>query len=177
MALDISIARAGAADDDAFVSEVAELVNDVYAEAEKGLWQPGARRTHPAEMAAVIRAGELAVALAGPRLVGLVRVCRLPTGEGEFGMLVADPAHRGVGVGRELVGFAEAWARSQGLHRMQLELLVPRDWAHPVKEFLREWYTRLGYREVRRDPFEEAHPALAPRLATACDFVVFHKPL
>jgi GNAT superfamily N-acetyltransferase len=175
--LDISIARTGSADDLAFVAEITELVNNVYADAEKGLWQPGAQRTHPAEMAAIVRAGELAVALAGPRLVGAVRVCRLATGEGEFGMLVADPAHRGVGVGRELVGFAEAWARGEGLDRMQLELLLPRDWTHPVKEFLREWYTRLGYREVRRDPFEEAYPALQPQLATPCDFVVFHKAL
>jgi hypothetical protein len=65
----------------------------------------------------------------------------------------------------------------EGLDRMQLELLVPRGWTHPVKESLREWYTRLGYREVRRDPFEEAHPALQPQLATPCDFVVFHKSL
>jgi GNAT superfamily N-acetyltransferase len=177
VALDISIARAGSADDVAFVAGVTELVNNVYADAEKGLWQPGAQRTHAAEMGAIIRSSELAVAVAGPRLVGAVRVCRLATGEGEFGMLVADPAHRGVGVGRELVGFAEGWARGQGLDRMQLELLVPRDWTHPVKEFLREWYTRLGYREVRRDPFEQAHPALEPQLATPCDFVVFHKPL
>ena len=177
VALDISIARTGSADDGAFVAELTELVNNVYADAEKGLWQPGAQRTHAAEMAAIIRAGELGVAWAGAKLVGAVRVCRLATGEAEFGMLVADPAHRGVGVGRELVAFAESWAHGQGLDRMQLELLVPRDGTHPVKEFLREWYTRLGYREVRRDPFEEAHPALQPQLATPCDFVIFHKPL
>ncbi len=83
----------------------------------------------------------------------------------------------GSGIGRELVAFAEGWARGQGLGIMQLELLVPRGWTHPVKEFLREWYTRLGYRAVRRDPFEQAHPALQPQLATDCDFVVYHKPL
>jgi hypothetical protein len=28
---------------------------------------------------------------------------------------------------------------------MQLELLVPRDWRHPSKEFLKSWYGRRGY--------------------------------
>jgi GNAT superfamily N-acetyltransferase len=175
MALDISIARTTG--DAGFVAEVVELINRVYADAEKGLWKPDARRTDVAEIATVIVAGELAVARLDGALVGAVRVQRLASGEGEFGMLVASPEHRGVGIGRDLVAFAEGWARGQGLQTMQLELLVPRAWTHPVKEFLREWYTRLGYRPVRRDPFEQAHPALQPRLATDCDFVIYHKPL
>jgi GNAT superfamily N-acetyltransferase len=174
MALDISIARTT---DSAFVTEAVDLINRVYADAEKGLWKPDAQRTDVAEIAAVIGASELAVARLDGALVGAVRVQRLASGEGEFGMLVASPAHRGAGIGRDLVAFAEGWARGQGLGTMQLELLVPRGWTHPVKEFLREWYTRLGYRAVRRDPFEQAHPALQPQLATACDFVVYHKPL
>jgi hypothetical protein len=60
---------------------------------------------------------------------------------------------------------------------MQLELLVPRTWKHPVKEFLRDWYTRIGYRVVRTGDLGEDYPALVPRLATPCDFLVFHKDL
>jgi hypothetical protein len=60
---------------------------------------------------------------------------------------------------------------------MQLELLVPRTWSHPVKEFLRRWYTRIGYRQVRTARLEEAYPALQPRLATPCDFLIYHKAL
>ncbi|GIF64815.1 GNAT family N-acetyltransferase [Asanoa ishikariensis] len=171
MALDISIEHS------VDIAEVTHLINRVYADAEKGLWQPGTDRTNVAEVAAVVQAGELAVARLDGAVVGVVRVQRLPGGEGEFGMLVASPEQRGVGIGRELVAFAEGWARAAGLRVMQLELLVPRGWTHPVKEFLREWYTRLGYREVRRDPFELAYPALQPQLATDCDFVVYHKPL
>src|SRR5215813_15488505 len=66
-----------------------------------------------------------------------------------FRSLVADPAHRGTGVGRELVRFAERRSREQGLATMQLEVLVPRQWSHPSKEFLKAWYTRIGYRPVR----------------------------
>ncbi|GAA1884550.1 GNAT family N-acetyltransferase [Asanoa iriomotensis] len=174
MALEISFARQA---DAAFVADVTALINRVYADAEKGLWQPDTQRTDEPEVAAVIAAGELAVARSDGDLAGTVRVQRLPTGEGEFGMLVASPTHRGLGIGRDLVAFAETWARQQGMPTMQLELLVPREWTHPVKDFLREWYTRIGYHPIRRDPFEDAYPHLQPRLATPCDFVVYHKPL
>ena len=60
---------------------------------------------------------------------------------------------------------------------MQLELLVPRQWRHPTKEFLKAWYSRIGYRPVRTGKFEESYPELAPQLATPCDFVIYHKPL
>jgi ribosomal protein S18 acetylase RimI-like enzyme len=92
-------------------------------------------------------------------------------------MLVADPAHRRQGVGRELIGFAERWSQAQGLDTMQLELLVPRQWRHPTKEFLKAWYTRIGYHQVRSGLIEESYPELAPHLATPCDFVIYHKRL
>ena len=133
------------ADDSDDVAALAALINRVYADAEKGLWLDGAERTNSAEVAAIIRGRELVVASTDGVVVGVIRVQR-PTDElGEFGMLVADPARRGHGIGRELVAFAEGWARGQGLRHMQLELLVPRTWSHPGKEFLRSWYTRIGY--------------------------------
>ena len=48
---------------------------------------------------------------------------------------------------------------------------------HPVKEFLRGWYTRIGYRHVRTGRLEDDYPALEPLLATPCDFPIFHKDL
>ena len=175
--MEISIVSATSADDADFVAEVVDLVNRVYRHAEKGLWVEGAERTSVTEMVTVVRAGQLAVARVDGRLVGAIRIQRLDADLGEFGMLVASPDHRGSGVGRDLVAFAEDRARQQGLDRMQLELLVPRMWTHPVKEFLRGWYTRIGYVEVRTEGLAEAYPALQPLLATPCDFVVYHKDL
>jgi GNAT superfamily N-acetyltransferase len=175
--IDVRIAPAAAAEDTALVNQLAGLVNSVYAIAEEGLWAHGAPRTTPAEMAELIATGQIAVARAKERIVGAVRVQRLETGEGELGMLVADPAHRGTGVGRELVRFAERWSREQGLGTMQLEVLVPRQWSHPSKEFLKAWYSRVGYRPVRTGQIEESYPELAPLLATPCDFVIYHKSL
>jgi hypothetical protein len=60
---------------------------------------------------------------------------------------------------------------------MQLEVLVPREWTHPSKKFVTEWYTRSGYRVTRTGTLEEDYPHLAPLLATPCDFVIYHKDL
>ena len=175
--LDVGIEPIASADDGVLVAVIAELINAVYDEAEAGLWVPGARRTSAEEVSEFIRRGELVTARAGDRVVGAVRVQLLGGETPEFGMLAADPARRGLGVGRALVAFAERWAAERGYAEMQLELLVPTTWSHPSKEFLRSWYTRIGYREVRRDHLGDHYPELAPLLATTCDLVVYRKDL
>jgi GNAT superfamily N-acetyltransferase len=156
---------------------VTALVNDVYAAAEEGLWEPGTSRTSAAEVETLIRAGEIAVGVDGERIVGCVRLQLLGDGLGEFGMLAVDPSRRGKGSGGALVRFAEQWCRDNGQESMQLELLVPRGWTHPVKAFLADWYGRIGYEVVRTGRFEESYPELARRLATPCDFLIWHKDL
>lgn len=176
----IELLPATAATDDGLVAELADLVNRVYAVAEEGLWLNGANRTSPDEIAGLILAGEIAVAREGGSdgsIVGSVRVHTVDEATGEFGMLVADPGRRGEGIGRDLIGFAENQFGRRGVPTMQLELLVPRDWAHPTKEFLDAWYRRLGYRPVRTGQIDDDYPHLAPLLATACDYVIYHKHL
>jgi GNAT superfamily N-acetyltransferase len=174
---EVQLLPATAADDATLMERIADLINEVYAVAEEGLWIDGATRTTVDGVAELTRAGEIAVARVRGGIVGCVRVQRLDEGTGEFGMLVADPAHRGDGIGRELIRFAERSCREDGLATMQLELLVPRDWTHPTKEFLAAWYTRIGYRVARTGTIDEAYPALAPQLATPCDFVIYQKDL
>lgn len=159
------------------VDEVTELVNRVYALAEEGLWRDGATRTTSSEVRELVRNGEIAVARLGDRVVGSVRVQQFGDGVGEFGMLATDPRHQGIGIGRRLILFAERLSQERGHDTMRLELLVPKTWTHPSKDFLHKWYTRLGYRIVQKDSIDEQYPALAPLLATPCDFVIYHKKL
>jgi len=175
--LEIELLPATAASDGGLVRELTDLVNRVYAMAEQGLWVDGATRTTTTEMAEMIADGQIAVARTDGQIVGSVRLQELESGEGEFGILVADPTRRGEGIGRVLVIFAEERSRQRGLAVMQLELLVPRGWTHPTKEFLHSWYTRIGYRPVRSGTIDESYPQLAPLLGTPCDFVVYHKDL
>jgi ribosomal protein S18 acetylase RimI-like enzyme len=175
--IDIQLLPAAASDDAPLMRQITELTNDVYAVAEDGLWIDGATRTTVGEVTELTRTGQLAVARLYGRVVGCVRVQRFDKGTGELGMLAADPAHRGLGVGRELVRFAERRCRANGLGVMRLEVLVPRDRTHPAKDFLTRWYSRLGYRVARTGSLDEAYPDLVPLLATPCDFVIYHKDL
>lgn len=176
----VEVVEPAAAADAGLVGRLAGLVNRVYAVAEDGLWADGWARTSAPDMAGLVAAGEIAVARDGDLdgdVVGIVRVHDLDHEVGEFGMLATEPAHRGAGIGRDLVDFAEDRCRGQGRNVMQLELLVPRGWVHPGKASLDAWYTRLGYRPVRTGVVAVAHPQLAPFLATPCDVVTYHKPL
>ncbi|MGW3151823.1 GNAT family N-acetyltransferase [Streptomyces sp. NPDC001177] len=175
--LDVRRLAPARADDEALMLTLTKLINDVYQVAEKGLWRDDALRTTVEEVQTLTRSGEITVAGMGDEVVGCVRVHKLTESAAEFGMLVAAPGRRGLGVGRSLVRFAERHGRDTGRNVMQLELLVPREWSHPSKESLAAWYHRIGYRVVRTGVIEESYPHLAPLLATPCDFVIYQKDL
>jgi GNAT superfamily N-acetyltransferase len=159
------------------VKRLTDLINDVYDDAESGMWKRKGVRTNPAEVERLLHAGALILAEIDGLLVGSVNINLLGNGVGEFGMLVADRQYRGSGIGSALVAHAEEWARQRGCHTMRLELLTPRHWTHPSKEFLTQWYSRIGYAPQTTEPLESLHPGLVPDLATECDFTVWHKPL
>jgi GNAT superfamily N-acetyltransferase len=165
------------ADDGTLVAQLTSLINDVYLAAESGLWRPGATRTTASEVAELIRAGQIVVASLDGEVVGSVRVRDVTGDASEFGMLVAAPAYRGAGVGRALLDFVERRGRERGLRAIRLELLVPRTWSHPGKQFLSSWYGRRGYQIVRVERLESAYPHLAPLVATPCDLQIREKPL
>ena len=173
----VALLEPAAADDAALVHQLTDLINDVYAVAESGLWRDGWTRITAAELADEIRAGEIRVARRDERILGSIRVHDVADDTSEFGILVAAPEERGIGIGRALVDFAEHESRDRGLRAMQLELLVPREWSHPSKEFLKAWYGRCGYELIGTRDFLQAYPQLAPLLATPCDLQVREKPL
>ena len=161
-----------------------KLINDVYDVAEDGMWKVKGFRTNLDEIRGLIEEGRLIVAHklgSGDEqrsVVGCVKVERLDKEDcGQFGMLVVCPTCRSSGVGGKLVEAAEDWARDKGFACMQLELLTPRTWKQPSKEFAHSWYTRLGYKSMRTEPFEKDFAHLTDLLATSCDFTVYRKPL
>jgi GNAT superfamily N-acetyltransferase len=175
--LTVELLDPAAAADGELPGALTTLVNRVYAVGEAGLWQAGAERVVDDEMAEMIRGAEIAVARLGRQIVGSVHVSLLEDGRvGELGLLAADPAHRGVGVGRALVEFAEDLNRGRGAEILQLQLLVPTAWEHPVKRFLYDWYSRRGYVVVGRRPMIEAYPDLDRSLATPCLLLTMQKP-
>jgi GNAT superfamily N-acetyltransferase len=175
--IDVELLGGARARDAVLVARLADMINAVYTAAELGIWREGATRTSPREIAGLTVAGEIAVATRGGELAGSVRLHDVAADVSEFGLLAAAPAHRGTGVGRALVDFAERSSRERGLRAIRLELLLPRTWTHPHKEVLKAWYERRGYRLAGAGTIDAAHPHLAPLLATPCELAVYEKPL
>jgi len=174
---EVKLLAPGEAREEVLAEELAGLINAAYAVGEAGLWLAGTTRTRPAEIAEAIRSGGVLAATLEGRLVGCAYVRPLDAETADLALISSAPDQWGSGVGRELVRSAEELMRSRGVTTMQLELLVPKGWVHPEKERLRSWYTRLGYQVVRSAPFEQVAAQLAPRLATPCEFLIFHKRL
>ena len=159
------------------IKRLSDLINDVYDDAESGMWKRNGVRTNPAEVERLLRAQALILAEIDGVLVGSVKVNLIRDGVGKLGMLAADLNHRGKGIGSALVDRAEHWARGMACHTMRLEILTPRNWIPPSKEFLKKWYSRIGYEPQATESLEILHPELVPQLATECDFTVWHKSL
>ena len=107
------------------IKRLSDLINEVYDEAESGMWKRKGTRTNPGEVDRLLRAQGLILAEIDGVLVGSVNVNLMGEGVGEFGMLVADHNYRGQGIGSALVEHAERWAREHTCHTMRLEISLP----------------------------------------------------
>ncbi|KAH8193850.1 hypothetical protein TruAng_011984 [Truncatella angustata] len=185
----IQMAPAAAAEDEALIMQLCDIVNLVYGETEGDIFVEGYQRVRTDEMRQIVRAGELAVAYlplgesssTSQRwsVIGCMRLQTLAGSQtGEMGMFAIDPVHRGGGTGREMAAFAEGHCRSVlGLTRMRLELLVPLGFEHAFKKRLQAWYERMGYVLVKLGVFQDDYPQLAPLLKGPCEYRVFEKDL
>jgi GNAT superfamily N-acetyltransferase len=163
--------------DDILVEQLVRVINDAYAAGEAGLWIAGTARTTPQEVAELIRSGGMLAATAAGRVVGCACVRPLDGTRADLGFVSADPQQWGSGVGRRLVDAAEELMRSRGVTTMELKLLVPHEAVHPLKDRVRAWYSRRGYRPVRSMTVEEVAGDAAAELVTPCEFLVLRKPL
>ena len=159
----------------AVVEDLTAMINGAYADGEQGMWRPDTPRIFEDEVRALLDAGELQLVWRDDALAGCVRVHALDGATAELGLLSA--ARRDSGVGTELVGLAEAWARERGLARMRLTLLVPRVGTHPFKARLHAWYSKLGYRVIGRRDFADVLPGSARLLTAPCDLLIYEKAL
>ena len=155
------------------VHALVHMINEVYTEAEQGLFKPGIlQRTTPQEILTLLECHELMLLTTQGEIKGCVQVKRTADNSLKIGMITIAPALKGQGYGKLMMQLIETHARSNGVDRLELELLTPRTWVQDHKDFLHRWYTRIGFKKVRVIPFERQD-----LLATECEFTLYAKPL
>jgi GNAT superfamily N-acetyltransferase len=152
-----SVRRAGAAD----VAAITRLVNECYLIEQ---FFVDGDRTDEAEISGMMDGGHfLVLDKGGGGLAGAVFV-RIAGERGYFGMLSVAPDLRSFGIGRRLVGVAEALCAAQGCTVMDLQIVN-------LREELGPWYKSQGYQEVGTAPFTSRE------LKRPCHFVKMSKAL
>ncbi len=160
--LAISVRRATADDAPA----IAALVNDAFA-LERAFVDGD--RTSVDEIAAMTRRG---VFLVLEQDYGLAAAIYLePRGDhAYFGMLSVAPDLQGMGLGKRLVGIAEALAEASGATRMTMRIIN-------LREELARWYRGLGYRDSGTTAAVEVDAGVVARMKRPFHFVNMHKRL
>lgn len=159
--------------DPAFIQHLADLINKAYNETELNLYKPVKYRTNPHEIKRLLQASHFHLAFApnNPLPVGSVHTHAVGPGIWDVGLLSVHSDARSSGLGRRLVGHAEGVAVRNGAATMRLELLVPMPPAkHDFKEYLRRWYEKLGYVQVRKASVEEVVPHLVESFNEGLEF-------
>jgi len=161
------------------IESVAKLINQVYLITEHDFWPHNGNyeRTNVTEIARYIANRELIIAKIAHEIVGAVHVYPIKLAICGFGMLVAAPDKKGIGIGATLMEGIENWAKTNGYNSIQLELLKPVDYKHPDKEFLNSWYNRLGYRFISKSLYADLYPRQAHLLKIPCNFEIYQKNL
>ena len=153
------------------IHELCTIINGIYHELEAGFWAEGYERIHFGDLKKMITKKELAICSENSELLGCAHIKKLNHQTSLCAMLVAMPHHRGKGVGKKMLRFAEDVALKKGCKTLRMELLSPVEWEHPEKVKLDNWYNRLGYERGNSTPFEAVHPIQAKQLLTLCNYV------
>ena len=161
------------------IESVVELINKVYLITESDFWPHNGsyERTNASEITRFIKNKELIIAQIAEEIVGAVHVYPVKEDICGFGMLVAAPKKRGCGIGVTLMESIEDWAINNEYKIMQLELLKPINYKHPDKEFLKRWYTKMGYKLTSKSSYGKLYPKQASLLKIPCNFEIYQKNL
>ena len=146
---------------------IRRLVNQAF-DVERFLKKGGGDRLQgDGELEALFERGTFLLKTEDGEPVGCVYV--EPRGERAYlGLLSIVPARQGVGLGKQLNGAAEQYAREQGCRWMDLRVVSPRE------EQLLPVYRKLGYAETGT---QEYPAVLVEKMAIPGHFILMEKAL
>jgi len=160
-----------------FLKELYAMINDVFLLAEAEIWNDHHQRISIAFLSDLINKGELMVAKINNELVSCVRIELISNKVAKFGMLTVSPSYKGRGIGSKLVKEVERYVINKGRVKLRLELLTPKNVVNTKKEFLLNWYNRIGYQFFKQQQFELIDPEENVNLKIPCYLNLYEKNL
>ena len=153
------------------------LANQVYYQSEKDFWKEGYYRLNEQEFNHHIANNKLFVGEIENEIVGCVLMKKVDSKTSSFSMLICHPNHRKKGIGKALVKHVVQEAKKNNKTKMQLEILSPLNWVHSEKEFLKHWYSSLGFNLVKEVDFLDYYPSHDKYMKCALLFSLYEKKL
>lgn len=155
------------------INRLFEIMIHAYAETESEIWGENYMRLSYDEFIEIIEKKQLFVAYLENLVVGSIRVYPLSGMKYAFGLLSADFAQSGKGIGKSLIQTIENYAKVQGATIMELEILRPAEFNSPFKDRLANWYTGMGYKFIETVNFDIVEPNRIEKEATMVNRSVF----
>ena len=158
-------------------ASVISMANQVYYDSERDFWKEGYYRIDEKEFNHFIKNQWLYLAEQNLALIGCVLMKPVDEITTSFSMLICHPDHRKKGVGKTLVNHVFKTAEEKGYQKMQLEILSPIHWVHQEKEFLKSWYSSIGFKLLKEVNFLDYYPTHDKYMKCPLLFSLYEKDL
>ncbi len=156
---------------------VISMANQVYYDSERDFWKEGYYRIDEKEFTQHIDNEWLYIGEIDSEIVGCVLMKPVDETTTSFSMLICHPNHRKKGIGKTLVNHVIDIANKAGYHKMQIEILSPMHWIHKEKEFLKSWYTSIGFNLLKEVNFLDYYPTHDKYMKCSLLFSLYEKDL
>lgn len=156
---------------------VISMANQVYYDSERDFWKEGYYRIDEKEFTQHIDNEWLYIGEIDSEIVGCVLMKPVDETTTSFSMLICHPNHRKKGIGKTLVNHVIDIANKSGYQKMQIEILSPMHWIHKEKEFLKIWYTSIGFNLLKEVNFLDYYPTHDKYMKCSLLFSLYEKDL
>ena len=131
----------------------------VYYKNEIDFWEKDYFRISKEECLTFIKNNELFVLDDEGEILGFVCIKKVSPEILSFSMLTIIEKHQKKGYGNIILKYIIRKAKKGNFNKITIEILCAKNWKHPQKEFLIQWYTKNGFVFKREFSFEKLYPS------------------
>lgn len=132
--------------------------DQIYFQNEKEFWEKEYYRISKDDCITLIKKKELFVLANQKEILGFVCI-KNSLDDLSFSMLTVIEKYQKNGLGNLILKHIIEKAEADDFKTISLEILCPKNWEHPQKEFLIKWYEKMEFNYTRSFLFESLYPS------------------